>query len=61
MCGEWWNMRPGQENESSWTPRESDPHFFVGYCKHTQTLVGNKRNEVSFFSHERNLPTVSLQ
>lgn len=48
-----------QEGESSWMPRKVNLHFFVGHSKYTQTLVGNRRNQMSFFfSHERNLPTV---
>lgn len=47
-----------RESKSSQTPRKANPHFFVGYAKYTQTLVGNRRSEMPFFSHERNLPTV---
>lgn len=50
-----------QKNESNQTPRKADPHFFVSYSNYIRTLTGNRRNEVSFFSHEKNLPTVYLQ
>lgn len=62
MCMEWWNVGVGQENESSQTPSKTDFHFLLLLVIRNifKILIRNWRNEMSFFSHEWNPPTVQL-